>query len=186
MNKQKAKWNLKFSERENELLKPDKFLTENLALLKKGKLADVACGDGRNAVYLAENGFDVSCFDFSEVAFQKLNTFTFEKKIKIETTLCDLETYNFEGFENCFDSVLVSHFLLQGKFFENLKKILKVGGTLVYSTFNLKQHEATGFRKEFCLQENEILEAFNDFELVKFEQTENEVFLDNYILRKRK
>ncbi len=186
MNKLKAKWNLKFSERENELLQPDKFLIENLNLLQKGKLADVACGDGRNAIFLAEQDFEVTCFDFSEVAFQRLDSFTFEKKIKIETRLCDLETYNFEGFENHFDSVLVSHFLLRGEFFANLKKILKVGGTLVYSTFNLKQHEATGFRKEFCLQENEIREAFSDFELVKFQQTENEVFLDNYILRKIK
>lgn len=186
MNKQKAKWNLKFSERENELLAPDNFLTENLSFLQKGKIADIACGDGRNAIYLAEKGFEVFGFDFSEVAFQRLGSFTFEKKIKLETILCDLETYDFEGFENFFDSILVSHFLLRGKFFEKLKRILKVGGTFLYSTFNLKQHEATCFRKEFCLQENEILEEFSDFELVKFEKTENEIFLDNYILRKRK
>lgn len=184
MNNFKAKWNLKFSQRENELLQPDKFLLENLSLLQKHKLADIACGDGRNAIFLAERGFEVSCFDFSEVALQRLDSFAFEKGIKIEAMVCDLETYNFEGFEDQFNSVLVSHFLLRGRFFENLKRILKVGGTLVYSTFNLKQCESTGFCKDFCLQENEILEAFCEFELIKFEQVQNEIFLDNYILRK--
>lgn len=48
-----------------------KFLKENIGLLPKGKALVLAMGEGRNAVYLAKNGFEVEGCDISEFAIEK-------------------------------------------------------------------------------------------------------------------
>lgn len=184
MSLERAKWDRKFSQKEAVLGLPDKFLVKNLHLLKTGKLADIACGDGRNAIFLAKNGFEVTGFDFSDFGLMRLRNFEKVESVKIKTVSCNLEDYGFANFQNYFDTVLVSHFLLRGDFFERISGILKPDGTLVYTTFNLKQHENFGFNKDFCLQENELLAVFKGFDLIKFEKEEGENFLDSCVFRK--
>jgi SAM-dependent methyltransferase len=50
---------------------PNRFLVEEVAGLPVGSALDVACGEGRNAVWLAERGWEVTGVDFSPVALGK-------------------------------------------------------------------------------------------------------------------
>src|SRR3972149_10905123 len=50
---------------------PVAFLREHIDLLPRGKALDIAMGEGRNAVFLAKNGFSVDGCDVSEVAIKK-------------------------------------------------------------------------------------------------------------------
>ena len=50
---------------------PVAFLREHIDVLPKGKALDVAMGEGRNAVFLAKNGFEVDGCDISEIAVKK-------------------------------------------------------------------------------------------------------------------
>ena len=47
-------------------LEPAQFLVENVELLPKGRVLDVAMGNGRNAIYLARLGFEVEGVDISQ------------------------------------------------------------------------------------------------------------------------
>ena len=46
-------WDRKFQERPETLPPPEPFLVRNLGLLRPGSVLDLACGDGRNAIFLA-------------------------------------------------------------------------------------------------------------------------------------
>lgn len=50
---------------------PNRFLVEELAGLAPGHALDLACGEGRNAIWLARRGWDVTGVDFSGVAIDK-------------------------------------------------------------------------------------------------------------------
>lgn len=50
---------------------PNRFVVEELAYLRPGRAVDVACGEGRNAIWLAQLGWQVTAIDFSQVALDK-------------------------------------------------------------------------------------------------------------------
>jgi SAM-dependent methyltransferase len=50
---------------------PNRFLVAETSDLEPGRALDLACGEGRNAIWLAERGWDVTAVDFSEVAVEK-------------------------------------------------------------------------------------------------------------------
>jgi SAM-dependent methyltransferase len=50
---------------------PNQFVAAELAGLRPGRALDLACGEGRNALWLAERGWDVTAVDFSRVALDK-------------------------------------------------------------------------------------------------------------------
>ncbi len=51
---------------------PTELLAEWLPQLPRGRALDVACGAGRNALYLAEAGYEVEAIDISRVALERL------------------------------------------------------------------------------------------------------------------
>jgi SAM-dependent methyltransferase len=50
---------------------PNQFVAEELAALPPGRAVDLACGEGRNAIWLAARGWDVTAVDYSQVALDK-------------------------------------------------------------------------------------------------------------------
>ena len=52
-------------------LGPNRFVAAELAELQPGRAVDLACGEGRNAIWLAERGWQVTALDFSQVAVDR-------------------------------------------------------------------------------------------------------------------
>ncbi|MFL2546110.1 MAG: methyltransferase domain-containing protein [Candidatus Rariloculaceae bacterium] len=71
---------------------PSEFLVEWLPRLPKGRALDVACGIGRNALYLAEAGYAVDAIDISSVALQRLQDSVQARGLTINCTEVDLES----------------------------------------------------------------------------------------------
>ena len=68
----KARWNARYREGAYaERTHPSDYLRANLARFAPGAAADVACGLGRNAIYLAQHGFRVTGYDVSDVALNR-------------------------------------------------------------------------------------------------------------------
>ena len=61
---------------------PSDVISYSLAYLKHGNVLDLGCGDGRNAIYLAQRGFNVIGVDSSKVALEKFLRFASEKKVE--------------------------------------------------------------------------------------------------------
>lgn len=53
-------------------------------------LLDLGCGEGRNAVWLAEKGFHVTAIDYAEAGLEKTRTLAAERGVEVETVLADL------------------------------------------------------------------------------------------------
>ena len=72
MNKHQQKWNKRYAA--SELVwsvQPNLLFASEVADLEPGKALDVACGEGRNAIWLAEQGWEVTAIDFADAAVAK-------------------------------------------------------------------------------------------------------------------
>lgn len=154
---------------------PAQFLVDSLHRLPKGKALDVAAGSGRNALYLANHGHSVICFDRDEAALSTLNTVAREKRLsQLSTQIMDLETHPTSppvlGNEE-FDVVLVFFYLFR-PLFSRLLQALKPGGVLMYETFLIDNHHLYQHprRKEFCLAHNELLERCKGLRILHYDE----------------
>lgn len=64
-------WNERYATGRLWSVEPNRFLVEEVSNLPPGRALDLACGEGRNAIWLAGRGFDVTAVDFSDVAIAR-------------------------------------------------------------------------------------------------------------------
>ena len=76
--------------------KPNVFLEEQFAALPKGKLLSLAEGEGRNAVFLASRGYDVTAVDGSLVGLRKAAKLAEQNGVHIEIQQADLAEFPIE------------------------------------------------------------------------------------------
>ncbi len=60
-------------------------------------MLDLGCGDGRNAIPLAEAGFDVTAVDISEAGIAKISTLTRGRGLSIQALVADMSSYRIQG-----------------------------------------------------------------------------------------
>ncbi|MPQ75820.1 cyclopropane-fatty-acyl-phospholipid synthase family protein [Hydrogenovibrio sp. JE_KL2] len=73
---------------------PNTFLAEHYQQLPKGKVLCLAEGEGRNAVFLAEQGYDVTAVDNSAVGLEKAQKLAQQRGVAIETVVADLAHFD--------------------------------------------------------------------------------------------
>jgi len=73
--------------------RPNRFLVAETEALAPGRALDLACGEGRNAVWLAEQGWQVTGIDFSEVALEKARHFAEDRGVRVDWVSADLLEY---------------------------------------------------------------------------------------------
>ena len=149
---------------------PVEFLEEHIDLLPRGKALDIAMGEGRNAVFLAKNGFDVDGCDISESAIKKALDLAKENNVKVRAFVADLETYKLP--QNTYD-VIVCFYYLQRDLVPQMKEALKPGGMIIYETYTIENRER-GFEgpknKDYLLKPNELLDLFKDFKIIYYRE----------------
>lgn len=84
---------------------PNRFLVAEVAELPRGRALDLACGEGRNALWLAELGWRVTAVDFSEVAIAKARERAEREGARVDFVCADLLEYEPE--REAYDLVLV-------------------------------------------------------------------------------
>ena len=90
----KEKWDRRYAEKERVWPEePSPVLVEETGELSPGRALDLAAGEGRNALYLAGQGWEVTAVDFSDVAVQKGREFTDRAGLEIEWNVADLNDY---------------------------------------------------------------------------------------------
>lgn len=170
------------------------YLNENWKSKNFKSILDVGCGLGRNALFLAKNGFDVSGFDLSEVSVKETLKKANEQNIKLgKFVVADMLEFPFE--DNSFDALLamnvISHTDLEGfkKILSEIKRVLKPSGE-AYFTIGSKESfwfknpkctyvdENTRIRIEdgpengiphFYIDDEDCFKLFGDFGIVKIQ-----------------
>jgi len=146
------------------------FLRRHIRLLPKGKALDIAAGEGRNAVFLAQHGFDVDVVDISEMGLKKARKFAQEMGVKIHTVLSDLDTYQIE--KERYD-LIADFYFLRRSLIPKIKKGLKKGGRVIFETYILEHRNlATSGPKQakYFLKPNELLKLFNGFRVLRYRE----------------
>jgi len=87
-------WNRRYAERELVWsAEPNRFLVEEVSGLKPGRAIDLAAGEGRSAVWLAERGWRVDAVDFAEEGLAKGRSRAEAAGVEIDWELADLVEY---------------------------------------------------------------------------------------------
>jgi len=169
----KEKWNSKYNCDEFITGKePCKWLKKNANLLNgNGKALDIAAGEGRNSVFAASLGYEVICMDISEIGLGKAKTLAKEKNLDVTIISIDLDNTSLP--ENEYDLVICFNFL-ERKLFPEIKKTLKSNGILVYETFTVDYLKYSNFKKQWVLQQNELLKTFEEFRILKYQEVDEE------------
>ncbi|MFZ9017217.1 MAG: class I SAM-dependent DNA methyltransferase [Ilumatobacteraceae bacterium] len=87
-------WNQRY--RDTELMwsaGPNRFVEEICADLPAGRSIDLAAGEGRNALWLADRGWNSTAVDHSDVAIERAERIAAERGLDITTEVADLTTY---------------------------------------------------------------------------------------------
>jgi len=165
------RWDKRFRGKEFALgKKANPFLRRHIRLLPKGKALDIAAGEGRNAVFLAQHGFDVDAVDISEMGLKKARKLAQEMGVKIHTVLSDLDTYQIK--KERYD-LIANFYFLRRSFIPKIKKGLKKGGRVIFETYLLEQRTlGTGGPKyaKYFLKPNELLRLFQDFRILFYRE----------------
>ena len=165
--KDKDRWNSKY-ETEVYLFgeKPIPFLVENSHLLPKGKVVDIAMGEGRNGVYLATQGFDVLGLDISEKGLKKAHNLAKKNNTTIETKVVDLENYQLQP--NSYD-VIVCTYYMDRDLYRQFESALKPGGMIVVETYNIDYLKYAKFSRKWALDTNELLDLFKGLRVIRYQ-----------------
>lgn len=165
--KDKNRWDSKY-ETEVYLFgeKPIPFLVNNVHLLPKGKVLDLAMGEGRNGVYLATQGFDVSGLDISEKGLEKARKLAEKHNVTIETKVVDLESFKLPP--NSYDVILCTYYM-QRDLFKQFESALKPGGMIVVETYNVDYLKYARFSRKWALDTNELLDIFKGMRVIRYQ-----------------
>jgi SAM-dependent methyltransferase len=119
---------------------PNAFLAAQKARLPKhGRALSVADGEGRNGVWLAEQGLEVVSMDFSPAAQVKARKLAAERGVSITTEQVDLTNWAWP--ENAYDVIVVifAQPLDRDKLFADVRRALRPGGLLLIEGYTPKQ-----------------------------------------------
>lgn len=137
-------WDSRYSEEEFIYgTEPNEYIKEKLAGLQPAKILFVAEGEGRNAVYAATLGWEVTAFDQSQAGKEKALKLAEQKDVSIDYRIGNAENIEIESGTYDVLVFVYSHFPkeIRAKAHQHLLQALKPGGVLLMECFN-KDHFA--------------------------------------------
>jgi tellurite methyltransferase len=136
---------------------------------KRLKLLDIGCGEGKDAVFFARNGYDVTAFDVSDAGIEKTKRLAAKVGVHVHVFKADITDYRVE---NDFDIVYSSGVLnyikpeFRSDIFANYRRFTNPGGLHVMNVFVHKPFIAPPPEKEpnsFKWHSGELLAHYRDW-----------------------
>ena len=150
-----------------------------MQFVKPGKTLDLGCGNGRNSLYLAANGFDVTAWDKNAASINNIDTIRQAEGLNtLQTAIVDLNALSFEGEYDFILSTVVMMFLepqtIPG-LIANMQRCTKAGGyNLIVAAMDTADFPCTvGF--PFAFKENELRDYYAGWELEKYNEDVGEL-----------
>lgn len=158
-------WNSKFGDSHTEFNRePNRLLIDAIRDRKPGTAVDLGMGQGRNAIYLAQHGWQVTGVDLSDVAIAQARARATQLGVKLNTVLDGLDDYDLG--QSRWD--LITLFYVHAWYrsskprdVQRIKEALKPGGLVVIEGFAGNQ--------SFLFQPNELIRDFSDFRILRYE-----------------
>ena len=166
-------------------LEPGDFLFELIKLCpptENTKVLDIGCGEGKDAVFMAEKGYDVTAFDLTENGIRKTIALAHKRGVKVNAYVDDINTFETdEQFDIIFSTGTVQYIFDENKeaFFKKLEKITKPNGIVFINVFVEKSFlelPPDWDKEEKMWKSGELFTYFSDW---KFEKIDEVIFEDN-------
>ena len=148
-------------------------------IVKPGKTLDLGCGNGRNSLYLAANGFDVTAWDKNPASIDNIESIKAKEGISnLQTAIKDLNALSFDGEYDFILSTVVMMFLeaktIPG-LIANMQRCTKPGGyNLIVAAMDTADYPCNvGF--PFAFKSGELSEYYAGWELLKYNEDVGEL-----------
>lgn len=137
-------WNERYASK--ELLwstGPNELFAREIQNLKPGTALDVGCGEGRNALWLAEQGWQVTAIDFSDTAIDKARQIAKKRGVTVNWIIEDVATYPLTTGAYDLVAILYLHTSRteRERWLPNVVRAIRAGGTFVYIGHDLSNIE---------------------------------------------
>lgn len=167
-------WHERFSTEEYIYGKePNQFVVEAARVLPKGKVLCIAEGEGRNSVYLASLGYDVTAWDYAQAGLDKTQQLAEERDVFVKTELRDLAEVEWQ--EEQWDAIvhIYGHFPadVMERTLAGIQRSLKVGGFYVSELYTKEQlRYGTGGPRDAAMLMDpvDILQKFDGYFIKHF------------------
>ena len=163
-------WNELFAKREGREHQFNKFLAETVKGRQPGKALDIGMGQGRNALFLAALGWEVTGFDISEVGVRQARAEAAKRGLKLDARVGDVDKFNY-GRER-WD--LVVGMYMHEYLTRNAAKVvasLKPGGILVVEGIHRDIDKNNLQGERYGYTSNELPKIFNRLRVRYYEDT---------------
>ncbi|MEJ5049388.1 class I SAM-dependent methyltransferase [Chryseobacterium culicis] len=180
------RWDERYSSEEFAYgTEPNNYLREQLARLTPGTILFPAEGEGRNAVFAATQGWQVSAFDISANGRNKALQLAEQQKTTIDYQVGELSTLNYQ--KEQFDAIalIYAHFPgnIKSSIHQMLNQYLRKGGFIIFEAFSkshleyIAKNEKVGGPKdiESLFSIDEIKADFPDYDIIELAETEIEL-----------
>lgn len=145
-------------------------LKKHLRFLPRGKALDLASGEGRNAVFLAHQGFEAEAVDISPIAVRRARELAKAQGARIKAIAADLDAYPISAGQY---DVILNFYFLDRRLIPRIRKGLKKGGMVVFETYTEEQKKlCTGGpgQTHYLLKPNELLRLFRGFHVLFYRE----------------
>ena len=170
----KIKWDTKYSNESKLLeLRPHSHKLDFIIKHIKGiNVLDLACGSGRNSIYLANKHFIVEAYDISKVALDKIDSYNIKN---LNTRLVDLDSFKPSYLD--YDLIIMTNFL-DRTLINKVSNAMKKNSIFFIETFMEHElNEKSSSNPNFLLKKDELKNIFNsDFEIIDYDEYENESY----------
>jgi 2-polyprenyl-3-methyl-5-hydroxy-6-metoxy-1,4-benzoquinol methylase len=168
----RRRWDRKYAEKEPHAdITADPFLLSSLPGIVPGRALDVACGFGDNAIRLAQEGFEVTGLDISEVALERARRRAAEQGVTVRFVCADVD--DFEIGDQTYD-LITGFYFLHRPAFSRIKKGVKPGGMVVYKTYTADEvRYRPVLNRNYLLEPGELKSVFEDFQLLLYDERDN-------------
>ena len=181
-NNPKERWSQRFQTKDyifGEM--PNEYLVSQRVQLKSGKVLAIADGEGRNGVWLAQQGLEVDSFDFIESAVDKASKLASSRNVKVNAVCSDWQSFDWKP--STYDNVVGIFFQFVGpeeraQIFRKMDLVLKPGGVLViqgYSTEQLKYNTGGPGKLDHLYDEAMLHDAFPTYDVLHMKTYEDEI-----------
>lgn len=148
-------------------------------LVKPGKTLDLGCGNGRNSLYLAASGYDVTAWDKNPMSIQNLRSIREAEGLdNLQVAIHDLNTLSFDGEYDFILSTVVMMFLETNtipRLIDNMQRCTKPGGyNLIVAAMDTDDFPCTvGF--PFAFKTGELKNYYKGWNLLKYNEDVGEL-----------
>jgi tellurite methyltransferase len=152
---------------------PSLLLKSHVGELRKGRAIDIAMGEGKNVVFLAQNGFQAEGIDAVPEAVEKAKKLAAEKNVTIDVKSQNLDFFLMPLMK--YDSIVMTYFRPLPRFFSEIRRGLVQGGTFLLEAYLVDhiRHQAVPnplIDFEECYKPNEVLGHLKEFQILYYSE----------------